>query len=86
MSHTATTGREIAPPGTRPPSLAPPVSKDPAVGTVPHCDRFDAYRRQGELGAPLRRTEDAREAQRASSRSDVRFGRESEFRKAGGAR
>src|SRR5262249_44560909 len=35
------------------------------VREILHLSLGDAYRRQEELGAPLRRTEDAREAQRA---------------------
>ncbi len=35
------------------------------VREIAHLSLADAYRRQEEIGAPLRRTEDAREAQRA---------------------
>src|SRR5580765_8347164 len=35
------------------------------VREIVHLSLLDAYRRQEEIGAPLRRTEDAREAQRA---------------------
>jgi enoyl-CoA hydratase len=35
------------------------------VREILHLPLADAYRRQEEIGAPLRRTEDAREAQRA---------------------
>jgi len=51
-----------------------------AVREIVHLSLAEAYKRQEEIGAPLRRSEDARERSGRSSRSDGRCGRGGERR------